>query len=248
MQNQRGFVGVGVLIAILVGVAVLGSGAYYIVRQASPSRRVSENSDSLQNSSAKTSGSNTQPFSAEPSQIPNRETANWKVYTDTQYGFSFKYPSGWYINQSSETFIGFSKSSATRPARQFAAFYITDLNLGKEGSPCYVAPQEYFDYYFKGDLRASSGNQPRLQSLQLGQVPTIRRLGSDEIRYLFYTADREIGLILYPGDNQNPTEYNTGDDSLMEEVIKTFSFTNSSRFFIKINANTISTPTVNVRQ
>ncbi len=43
MQNQRGFVGVGVLIAILIGLAVLGGGAYYVVQQNSTPQTASEN-------------------------------------------------------------------------------------------------------------------------------------------------------------------------------------------------------------
>lgn len=36
MQNQRGFVGVGVLIAIIVAIVVLGGGAYYVMQQKAP--------------------------------------------------------------------------------------------------------------------------------------------------------------------------------------------------------------------
>jgi len=48
MQNQRGFIGVGFLIAILIGVAVLGGGAYYVVNQQAPSQTAKENFDSVQ--------------------------------------------------------------------------------------------------------------------------------------------------------------------------------------------------------
>src|SRR3989344_558356 len=38
MQNQRGFIGVGVLIAIILGIVVLGGGAYYVVQKNTPSQ------------------------------------------------------------------------------------------------------------------------------------------------------------------------------------------------------------------
>ena len=48
MKNQRGFIGVGVLIAILVGLAVLGGGAYYVMQQQAPTQTASDNFDNLQ--------------------------------------------------------------------------------------------------------------------------------------------------------------------------------------------------------
>lgn len=36
MQTKRGFVGVGVLVAIVVGIAVLGGGAYFVLRTQTP--------------------------------------------------------------------------------------------------------------------------------------------------------------------------------------------------------------------
>lgn len=58
MQNQRGFVGIGVLVAILVGLAVLGGGAYYITHQQSVLQVDSENNlDVPQQASTKPNGS-----------------------------------------------------------------------------------------------------------------------------------------------------------------------------------------------
>ena len=47
MQNQRGFVGIGVLIAILIGLAVLGGGAYYVVNQQSSARATIESPEAM---------------------------------------------------------------------------------------------------------------------------------------------------------------------------------------------------------
>ena len=43
MKTQRGFIGVGVLITILVGLAVLGSGAYFLMQSNQTSQTASEN-------------------------------------------------------------------------------------------------------------------------------------------------------------------------------------------------------------
>lgn len=47
MKNHQGFIGVGILIAILVGLSVLGGGAYFVMHQ-TPSQTGSENSDNVQ--------------------------------------------------------------------------------------------------------------------------------------------------------------------------------------------------------
>ena len=48
MQNQRGFVGVGVLIAIVLGVIVVGGGAYFVMHQQAPSQPSTNNFDNTQ--------------------------------------------------------------------------------------------------------------------------------------------------------------------------------------------------------
>jgi len=47
MHNQQGFIGFPVLLAILVGLAVLGGGAYYVVQQ-KPPQTISDNFDNVQ--------------------------------------------------------------------------------------------------------------------------------------------------------------------------------------------------------
>ena len=49
MHNQRGFVGVGVLIAIIVGLVVLGGGAYFFIPTNSPSPVATETPSSPNN-------------------------------------------------------------------------------------------------------------------------------------------------------------------------------------------------------
>src|SRR3989344_5231767 len=59
MQNQQGFVGVGVLIAILVGLAVLGGGAYWWMQQ-QPSPTAQETANQPGSSIPNTPPTNTQ--------------------------------------------------------------------------------------------------------------------------------------------------------------------------------------------
>ena len=79
MHNQRGFVGVGVLIAIILGIVVLGGGAYYVVQQQAPTQTASENFDNVQTlptqNIASNNVSNPQPVPKEnPSKSPSIQT------------------------------------------------------------------------------------------------------------------------------------------------------------------------------
>lgn len=160
---------------------------------------------------------------------------SWKTYRDENYGFQFQYPSTWFIhNSNDDASISFTKSSSAPLSRAFMSFYITDLNVGKQGAPHYVTPQEYFNYYFGNDSISSIGEESALKFLQLGQVPVARRLVPGDNRYVIFTVDRQLSFVLYPGSIQNPTEYTFGDDLLIEQVIKTLIITNPSRQFVKI--------------
>lgn len=54
MQNQRGFIGVGLLISIVLGLIVVGGGAYYVAKQRSTSQTTSDNFDNAQTTTTTT--------------------------------------------------------------------------------------------------------------------------------------------------------------------------------------------------
>lgn len=168
---------------------------------------------------------------------------DWKTYRSEKYGLEFKYPPSWFVRPSNDgESLSFTKSPTTSLAKAFASFYISDLNVGKEGSPRYVTPQEYFNYYFGNDSRSGIGDQPTLKFLQLEQIPVTHHLVVGDNRYIIYTSDRQLSFILYPGNTQNSTEYVPSDNVLMEQVIKTLDLTNSSREFAKVVLPTTSEP------
>ena len=84
---QKGFGLIYILIGVLILVSVAG-GTYYLGRQAT-----------LKPSPASVITSQTPHPTLAPdaSPVPTgvRETANWKTYTNTVYGYSISYPSGW---------------------------------------------------------------------------------------------------------------------------------------------------------
>ena len=100
MQNQRGFIGVGLLIAIVLGLVVVGSGAYFVMQQNAPSQTATdiENFDNLpqlptnnyQNQPTK----NTPTTGSGPANLP---TASLKTYANSKFGYSVQYPSSWVV-------------------------------------------------------------------------------------------------------------------------------------------------------
>ena len=74
---QGGFVWLPVLLGVLAVLAASG-GAYWYGQQKAPSVVQEE--------------------SSQPATTTD-ETAGWKTYTDTNYGFSFKYPTDWFIKK-----------------------------------------------------------------------------------------------------------------------------------------------------
>ncbi len=72
MHNQRGFIGVGVLVAILIGIVVLGGGAYYVVNQQSTAQTASENFDNVQALPANTTTSNPAPTKTQTTNTPTQ--------------------------------------------------------------------------------------------------------------------------------------------------------------------------------
>ena len=72
-NSQKGFIGFPVLIAIVLGLVVVGGGAYFLVHQQSSSQTPSENKDTLQLAST-------------------TDTEKLKTYRNEKYGYSFNYP------------------------------------------------------------------------------------------------------------------------------------------------------------
>ena len=99
MKYNKGFIGVGVIIAIIVTLAVGGGVVYYATKTPAPSSNAVENNyqpQANQNSTIPPT-TNTQAQNNNPSSAPvgTPSTSNLKTYTNTKYGFEFQYPSTW---------------------------------------------------------------------------------------------------------------------------------------------------------
>ena len=117
MQNQRGFVSAAVLIAIILGIIVLGGGAYFVMHQ-SPSQITSDNFDNVQtlptnnNQTQQTQATTNTPAQTTTSQNQNnvpvatQTTSNLKTYSNSQYGFSAQYDPSHFDSTPVNSFMG----------------------------------------------------------------------------------------------------------------------------------------------
>ncbi|HCI04471.1 TPA: hypothetical protein DEW47_00610 [Patescibacteria group bacterium] len=96
MHNQRGFIGVGILIAIVLGLIVVGGGAYFVMQQNSLSPTPSENNlDTLPTTSSQTTGTTANPAPTQTSQniSPAAPQNGWKtVPASASSGLVVEYP------------------------------------------------------------------------------------------------------------------------------------------------------------
>src|SRR3989344_2592000 len=98
-MNQKGFANIVLIVVIVVIVAV--GGYFMFVRKSAPI---------VQQPTPTTTQTNT-PVS--PTPTPQGETANWKTYRDTTYGFEMKYPSGWSLKSDILSFSTTNRYMAT---------------------------------------------------------------------------------------------------------------------------------------
>ncbi len=120
-MRQKGFAPVIILVGLLIIFAVAG-GVYYLGRSSS-SKPVTNSVVTYQVSPTLQAT-----VSASPS-----ETANWKIFTSENYGYSFKYPTNFWISSvttgkkvTAETFVT-TISDAPPPANTVAMMSITDV-------------------------------------------------------------------------------------------------------------------------
>jgi len=88
-MNQKGFANI-VLILIIVVLAGAAGYLYWTSKTAKPVEQGRTINTQLPQQTPSPQTNNTV---TPPSQKPSDETANWETYTNSQYGFSFRYPS-----------------------------------------------------------------------------------------------------------------------------------------------------------
>ncbi|MDP3988863.1 MAG: hypothetical protein Q8P93_01360 [bacterium] len=92
MKTRRGFVNTAFLVALLLGILIVGGGMYITNRQQSPVQHVSE--AQIDNSQKPS------PVDEKGSQETNTEATEWKTYTNNEFEFQVAYPADWWAGES----------------------------------------------------------------------------------------------------------------------------------------------------
>jgi len=159
MYTNRGFVGIGVLIAIILGVVVLGGGAYFVVHQ-QPSVSPTAQLPTLQESTNVGTQTAVKPApmpvskkpatQTTPTPVASDETANWKTYRNDTLGFEFKYPPQINGNTLSVT-TDYSPTGGVR-------FHLLKSTL----NPITVTANRFSDFSYPEQRDAKDGGTPVL--------------------------------------------------------------------------------------
>lgn len=89
MKNlQKGFIGLPILIAILLGIVVIGGGTYLVVHNNKVEQKVDNGSQNVPVTTDNNQNTVINP-SSNQSQI---STSNWKTYSNSEIGYSISYP------------------------------------------------------------------------------------------------------------------------------------------------------------
>ena len=212
MFKEKGFAPIIILVGILVIVAVVG-GVYYlgVHRSYAPvSTPNPEVTSTLQPSSV----SQTTP-TPDVTSTPN-PTANWQTYTDTQNGFSIKYPTDWYTaksTNSSNELVGayFSPNNVPIPNQGMEV----TLFPNKDG----LTLSDYIvqNYIPKGNFKYVQTNLDNNPAIDLdGSLLAIPGVGSHGL----FTIKNGVVYEL----DWHPTTL-PNDDQLRQEMLSTFKFT-----------------------
>ena len=245
-NSHRGFI--VPLLLVIIALLIAGGGAYVYTQ--TPHATQSPVTETTTTKQPAVVAPTTQ--STLTAQTSDSQTAEWKTYTNTIQGFSFKYPSSWFIRETlDKTIVDFAKSELAPNdpnglKKVFARLTVSDLVLGKEGSGYKATPQDYFnEFYANTSTRASSkwmmiNGKPVFYE---HPVATDSRITISDYDYLLFTKGKLVGFQVLPGVLLNyitgpwqPTDYKPGDESLIEQVIGTLSFSDKSVKFVKAGA------------
>lgn len=134
MRLYKGSVSLPVLVAIILGIAILGGGAYYLAHKVIPSSPVIP------------IATTTQQAIVVPDATP---VPGMSQYADKDFGFSFWYPSGWTVQATSFSAGNVSKSLVISDGSGKSLFTISELHpsgkVVKNLVDKYDAESLYFD-------------------------------------------------------------------------------------------------------
>lgn len=107
MKNNKGFIGIGLILAIIIGIAVIGGGAYYLGKSANTLPKVEENNLPQENQNVVTNtpavNSNIPTQNNQVNNSANNSLVKTKTYINSNAGYQANYPTNWVVVNSDTT-------------------------------------------------------------------------------------------------------------------------------------------------
>lgn len=103
MKAQRRFIRIGILIAAVLALTIIGSGTYFVMHQNSLSTISSEESLSESQTPSRTDDQATQIEQSSIAASTSSPTIHLKTYTNAKFGYSIQYPNGWIVDPEQAT-------------------------------------------------------------------------------------------------------------------------------------------------
>ena len=193
-----------VLITVIVTGGLVGSGTYYYLNN-----KATKDKDALQSQindlNKKVADAEKSLADAKTDQTTTTadETANWKTYSNTQMGFSLKYPQNWEISATDET-NGTSFNAALNPTKT-VNYYVnishTFLNYDNKGITAQLDYIKSSAKDFKNYRVLTGKNAVRFTESTLGgDVDTVLFTNGKYIIVLGYTLNDENYRSSYDND------------------------------------------------
>lgn len=192
MKNQKGFAPLVVLvIVIVVGVAV-----YF----------------GFMNKSAKVaiSPSPTVSSTKSPSVSPKDETLGWKIYTNAKYGFEFKYPTDWKVQDTSESHVSIAADSDKRNGSYGPS---NPINVSATSNTSHLSLSQWVNKNVDKPTTVSS------KEIQVGGYTAIQNIETGNI----------TSVVTYSSSINNVVSFDSPESSpylkVYNQILSTFKFT-----------------------
>jgi len=157
-------------------------------------------------------------------------TVNWKTYTNTKYGFSIKYPSGWNI----QTIISSSDGSG------FSNVTGTDSNIEISNTSGMVVPSVQIDVINQSLEKQVASYKNTLENSPAGRYSNVNQysgsfMGADATIFeAIQTLSPNYTVNIKDYNFKSPNNYvmsvirtgNNTDQTELDQILSTFKFTN----------------------
>ena len=188
-SSRSGFASIAL---VLVGIVILALGAYFVWQK-------------------NLSGTTAPPVASQP--VPD-ETANWKTYTNTQYGFEVKYPPDWKIAETkSSSEVHIKSPSNNQPD---ISIFVPDGIRVPSGCP-------FNTHEIECKILTNKNGTSYIREISTGQLQLDKQ---QQLNGFFESSKLSVQfLALLTDENGNATPRSQKTVEVFDQILLTFKFT-----------------------